>query len=64
MISLSGTILPRSHAPSAVMATLLWLSSMRPCSASTEKPPYTTECTAPILAQASMAITISGMRPM
>ena len=44
------------------MTSLDWLSSMRPCSASTEKPPKTTEWIAPILAQASMAKTISGMR--
>ena len=63
-MSLSGTILPRSQPPSAVISTRLWASSMRSASASTLKPPYTTLCGAPILAQASMAITCSGMRGM
>ena len=31
--------------------------------ASAEKPPNTTECTAPILAHASIEITISGVIP-
>ena len=47
-----------------VMTSFDWLSSIRPWSESTEKPPKTTEWIAPILAQASMAKTISGTRPM
>ena len=34
---------------------------MRPASASGEKPPNTTECTAPMRAQASMATAASGI---
>ena len=63
-MSFRRTILPRIHPPSAVMSTRLCASSMRSASASTLKPPYTTEWMAPILAQASMAMGSSGMRPM
>ena len=38
-VSFSGTILPRSQAPSQVITTLLWASSMRLASACSEKPP-------------------------
>jgi len=51
------------NAPSQVMSSLDSESTIRPASASTEKPPNTTEWTAPILAQASMANMISGTRP-
>ena len=60
----SSTILPFMKPPSAVTTTFDSESSMRPCSASTENPPYTTEWMAPIFAVASIAITISGMRGM
>jgi hypothetical protein len=36
-------------------------SSMRVASSLAAKPPNTTECTAPMRAQASMAITASGI---
>ena len=36
-------------------------SSIRAASSGAAKPPNTTECTAPIRAQASMAITASGI---
>ena len=52
--SLSGTTLPRRQAPSAVMTTLHSASWMRPASEEAEKPPKTTECGAPMRAQASM----------
>jgi hypothetical protein len=60
----SSTTLPFMKPPSAVMTTFDSESSMRPCRASWLNPPYTTEWTAPIFADASMAITISGMRGM
>ena len=56
---LSGEGLPRRQEPSAVTTNLAWASSMRERRSSAEKPPKTTECTAPIRAQASMAITDS-----
>ncbi len=63
-IFFSSTTLPFMNPPSAVMTTFDSESSMRPWSASTLNPPYTTEWMAPILAQASMAMTISGTRGM
>ncbi len=63
-IFFSSTILPFMNPPSAVITSLDSESSMRPWSASTENPPYTTEWIAPIFAVASIAITISGMRGM
>ncbi len=48
-MALSSTILPLTNDPSLVTTTLDWLSSMRPCRASTEKPPNTTEWIAPNL---------------
>ncbi len=36
-------------------------STIRPASASGEKPPNTTECTAPMRVQASIAIAASGI---
>ena len=56
----NGTICPRLNPPSAVISTLAWASLIRSRSASAEKPPKTTECTAPIRAQASIAIGSSG----
>ena len=52
---------PRRYWPSAVMTSLAWASSMRERSASAENPPNTTEWTAPIRAQASIATTASGI---
>ena len=57
----SGTIAPRRHPPSAVMSTLASASLMRSDSESGENPPNTTECGAPMRAQASSAIGSSGI---
>ena len=54
-LTFSGTLRPPRNPSSAVMTTLDLQPSMRPASASGEKPPNTMECTAPIRAQASMA---------
>ena len=62
-VVLSGTMLPRRHAPSPVMSTLAPASWMRSRSESAEKPPNTTECAAPMRAQASSAIGSSGTMP-
>ena len=43
------------------MTSLAWESSIRPDSASAEKPANTTVCGAPIRAQASIAIGSSGI---
>jgi hypothetical protein len=51
----SGTARPPRTPSSAVMRKRDPQSSMRPASASGEKPPKTTEWTAPIRAQASIA---------
>ena len=59
-LALSGIGLPARKASSAVTTTRLSQSRMRPASASGEKPPNTTEWTAPIRAQASMAMAASG----
>jgi hypothetical protein len=52
---LSGIGRPPRTPSSAVTRTRESQSTMRPASASGEKPPNTTECTAPMRAQASMA---------
>ncbi|MNQ53377.1 hypothetical protein D3C85_674150 [compost metagenome] len=51
----SGTYLPPRTPSSAVITVRQSASSMRSRRASGEKPPNTTECTAPMRAQASMA---------
>ncbi len=58
---LSGTILPPRTPWSAVISRVDSQSMMRPARASGEKPPNTTECTAPMRAQASMAMAASGI---
>lgn len=58
---LRGTIPPRRKPPSAVMRTLASASLIRSASAPAEKPPKTTEWTAPIRVQASMAMAASGI---
>ncbi len=58
---LSGTSAPRRNPPSAVTRTVARASLMRSRSDSAENPPNTTLCTAPMRAQASMAIASSGM---
>jgi hypothetical protein len=60
-ICFSGTMLPRRQPPSAVTSSVHCESLMRSRSDSLLKPPKTTECTAPMRAQASMAIASSGM---
>ena len=52
---------PRRKPPSAVMTTLHSASLMRSMSESGLKPPNTTECGAPMRAQASMATGSSGI---
>ena len=56
-----GTGLPPRRPSSAVMTSLLPQSAIRPASDSGEKPPNTTECTAPMRAQASIATAASGI---
>jgi hypothetical protein len=53
-------MLPRRKPPSAVMTSLAWQSKMRSATDWALKPPKTTECTAPMRAQASMAMAASG----
>ena len=60
---LSGTMPPLRQPPSAVISTLHSASLMRPASDCAEKPPKTTECAAPMRAQASSAIGSSGTMP-
>ena len=57
----SGTVLPPRRPSSAVMTSLLWLSAMRSAMECGAKPPNTTVCTAPMRAQASIAIAASGI---
>ena len=56
----SGTLRPPRGPSSAVITTRQSESRMRSRSASGEKPPNTTECTAPIRAHASIATIASG----
>ena len=56
--------LPPRRPKSCVMTTEAWQSTMRLRSDSAEKPPNTTECTAPRRAQASIAMAASGTMPM
>ena len=60
-MAFSGTTAPLRQPPSAVMTTFAPASFIRSRSASAEKPPNTTECTAPIRAQASIATAASGI---
>ena len=53
-VRLRGTRLPPRRPSLAVTTTLQWASTMRSRSDSAENPPKTTECTAPMRAQASM----------
>ena len=55
-----GTSLVPLKPPSAVITRLHWASSIRSAIDWAEKPPKTTECTAPIRAQANTAIANSG----
>ena len=57
----SGNCLPRRQPASAVMITLASASLFRSAIASLENPPKITQWTAPIRAQASMAMASSGI---
>ena len=61
VLALSGTVRPPRRPSSAVMMSDESQSWIRPASESGEKPPNTTEWTAPIRAHASMAIAASGI---
>ena len=58
---LYSTVRPGSNPHDAVTKSLALLSSILLASSFEAKPPNTTECMAPILAQASIAITDSGI---
>ena len=60
MFSFIGSGLPRRSEKSAVIRTFASQSLMRSFTASAEKPPKTTECGAPMRAQASIAAGASG----
>ncbi len=62
--SLSGAGLPRRNCPSAVITSLAWASAIRARSAVAVKPANTTLCIRPSRAQASIAITASGINGM
>ncbi|MDT4877932.1 hypothetical protein FQZ97_1134880 [compost metagenome] len=55
----SAMVLPPRRPSSAVRTILLPQSATRPAIESAEKPAKTTECTAPMRAQASMATAVS-----
>ena len=59
--SLIGAVVPLRRAPSTVISAFASENSMRSRTASGEKPPKTTLCGAPILAQAIIATTTSGI---
>ena len=58
-IALSGSALPPRICSSAVMTATAPASTMRSCRDLAEKPPKTTECVAPMRAQACIAATPS-----
>ena len=58
---LSALGAPRRYPPSEVMTRTAPASSSRLARASAEKPPKTTMWTAPMRAQASIEITVSGI---
>jgi hypothetical protein len=58
-IAFSGSALPPRICSSAVMTATAPVSAMRSRKLCAEKPPKTTECVAPIRAQASIATTPS-----
>ena len=60
MIGLYSTTRVGSIPQDAVRTTFGWASSIRAASSAGANPPKTTECTAPIRAQASIATTASG----
>ena len=58
---LMGAVLPLRRAPSTVTRALASENSMRSFTDSAENPPNTTLCGAPMRAQASIAMTTSGI---
>ncbi len=60
-LPLSGSGVPRRQPPSAVIVSLAEASLLRSAMASAENPPKITQWTAPIRAQASMAMANSGI---
>ena len=60
-LAFSGICLPRRQPASAVICSLALASLLRSAMASAAKPPKITEWTAPIRAQASMAMASSGI---
>jgi hypothetical protein len=60
-LAFNGAALPRRYWPSAVITSVACASLTRWRSDSAEKPPNTTLCGMPSLAQASMAKTASGI---
>jgi len=60
-MALSGTARPPRIPSFAVISTLQPASSTRSRSEAAEKPPNTTECTAPMRAHASIANAVSGI---
>ena len=61
VLAFSGILRPPRTPSSAVITQVDSQSSIRLASASGENPPKTTECTAPMRAQASMATAASGI---
>ena len=59
--TLTGAVFPFRRAPSAVISAFADDTSSRSRTADGENPPKTTLCGAPILAQASIATTTSGI---
>ena len=58
---LIAAVFPLRRAPSTVISTFASETSMRSLTDSTEKPPNTTLCGAPMRAHASIATTTSGI---
>ncbi len=63
-LAFSGIFLPPRSPSSAVITNRESQSMIRPARLSAEKPPNTTECTAPMRAQASMATGVSTIMGM
>ena len=61
LLRFSGTLPPRRQPSSAVISTVASASFMRSRTASALNPPNTTECGAPMRAQASIATGSSGI---
>jgi hypothetical protein len=59
--ALTGAVFPLRRAPSTVISTFAFETSIRSFTASGANPPNTTLCGAPIRAQASIETTTSGI---